>query len=130
MHWLGCAVFVECRSQTVSTVGKSVVVGNFVNVTSLLRYCNLRYVNILLGRVFFLSRDSCFSLIHFFDKINKWADMANLSENLRQEISDLKGDFACSYYIFKAYIPMFASIFKLPNDTEQQKHHKKQRYSL
>lgn len=42
LHWLGCAVFVACRETITPTVGQAFVEGNCVNLTSLLRHCNLR----------------------------------------------------------------------------------------
>lgn len=44
LHWLGCAIYVACRKETLPTVGQtgSVVKGNCVSLTRLLRLCNLR----------------------------------------------------------------------------------------
>ncbi|XP_031332886.1 retinoblastoma-like protein 2 isoform X2 [Photinus pyralis] len=99
LHWLGCAVFVACRKTTTPTVSRSTVEGNCVSLTSLLRHCNL-------------------SLTQFFNKITKWADMANLSEDFRQKIKRLEGNFAVSYNIFKKFTPIFNEIFKGPIDMD------------
>lgn len=42
LHWLGCAMFVACREATTTTVAQGTLEGNCVNLTSLLRNCNLR----------------------------------------------------------------------------------------
>ncbi|KAF5305107.1 hypothetical protein FQA39_LY09369 [Lamprigera yunnana] len=99
LHWLGCAVFVACRKSMTPTIGRTVMEGNCVSLTSLLRHCNL-------------------SLTQFFNKITKWAEMANLSEDFRQKIKRLEGNFAVSYNIFKKFTPIFNEIFKGPIDTE------------
>ncbi|KAF5271291.1 hypothetical protein FQR65_LT05306 [Abscondita terminalis] len=101
LHWLGCAVFVACRKTTTPTVNRTIVEGNCVSLTSLLRHCNL-------------------SLTQFFNKITKWADMANLSEDFRTKIKRLEGNFAVSYNIFKKFTPIFNEIFKEPIDIESR----------
>ncbi|XP_018323439.1 retinoblastoma-like protein 1 isoform X2 [Agrilus planipennis] len=109
LHWLGCSIFVACRRTTTLTVGRTVVEGNCVSLTSLLRYCNL-------------------SLTQFFNKITKWADMANMPDEFKQKIQRLEGNFAVSYNIFKMFAPIFNEIFKNPTDIEQTKHrNRKQR---
>ena len=55
-----------------------------------------------------------FSLIEFFKKIKKWADMANLPQEFRDRIDRLERNFAVSTVIFKKYRPIFMAIFRNP----------------
>lgn len=43
-HWLACAIYVACRNVTEHTVGDSetLIEGNLVSLTRLLRLCNIR----------------------------------------------------------------------------------------
>ncbi|KAK2166785.1 hypothetical protein LSH36_35g04056 [Paralvinella palmiformis] len=66
LHWLACALYVACRNTVVPTVGSGHVEGNFVSLTRLLRSTKL-------------------SLLEFFKKIRKWANMANLPQELREK---------------------------------------------
>lgn len=63
-------------------------------------------------------------MAHFFDKIKKWADMANLSGEFRQKINNLESNFAVAFNIFKEFQPMFMKVFKTPNDTDLPKLHR------
>lgn len=110
LHWLGCALYVACRKSTTPTVGRSSnVEGNLVSLTRLLRLCNL-------------------SLIQFFNKSKKWADMASLPPDFRDKIVRLERNFAVSMVIFKKFQPIFADMFAVPsNDAPRQTKSKKQR---
>jgi retinoblastoma-like protein 1 len=70
--------------------------GNGVSLTRLLRSCQL-------------------SLIQFFDKARKWADMNNLQRTLVDKIDKLERNFAVSNVIFKKYQPIFVDLFKDPS---------------
>jgi len=97
LHWLACALYDACRRSSVPTVGaQSTVEGNGVSLTRLLRNCSL-------------------SLIQFFDKARKWADMNNLKNNFVDKIEKLKRNFAVSHVIFKKYHPIFVHLFKDPS---------------
>lgn len=68
------------------------------------------------------------SLIQFFSKSKKWADMANLSLEFRDKISRLERNFAVSMVIFKKFQPIFNDMFVEPtNDQPRQVKSKKQR---
>ena len=71
-----------------------------------------------------------FSLIQFFNKMKKWSDMANLSQEFRDKVEKLERNFAVSTVIFKKFEPIFLDIFKSPADeTPRQPRSRKQRYS-
>ena len=70
---------------------------------------------IFLGAVTFVP-SFVFSLIEFFKKIKKWADMANLPQEFRDRIDRLERNFAVSTVIFKKYRPIFLDIFRNPAD--------------
>ena len=96
MHWLACALYVACHNSMVPTVGREgVIEGNGVSLTRLLRCCKL-------------------SLIQFFSKAKKWADMSNLNSPFRSKIDSLERNFAVCSVIFKKYGPIFVYIFKDP----------------
>jgi len=97
LHWLACALYVACRKTTVPTVGRQQTVeGNCVSLTRLLRSCRL-------------------SLIQFFNKARKWADMSNLKKEMREKIDKLERNFAVSNVIFKKYQPIFVDLFNDPS---------------
>ncbi|XP_035741130.1 retinoblastoma-like protein 1 isoform X3 [Vespa mandarinia] len=99
LHWIGCALYVACRKSSTPMVGRtgSSVEGNCVSLTRLLQLCNL-------------------PLIQFFTKSKSWADMANMSQDFREKIEKLEGNFSVSMVIFKKYQPIFTDIFKDPSD--------------
>ncbi|GFY72547.1 retinoblastoma-like protein 1 [Trichonephila inaurata madagascariensis] len=95
LHWLACALYVACRTCAVPTVKGSLVEGNYVSLTRLLRSCK-------------------FSLVQFFSKMKKWADMANLPKEMRDKVDRLERSFNVSTVIFKKFEPIFCDIFKDP----------------
>ena len=97
IHWLACALYVACRNSTLPTVGQAgaTIQGNGVSLTRLLRSSKL-------------------SLIEFFNKAQKWADMSNVKPEFRQKIELLERNFAVSNVIFKKYQPIFVGLFKDP----------------
>lgn len=74
---------------------EATVAGNGISLTRLLRSCKL-------------------SLIQFFNKAKKWADMSNLKKEFREKIDNLERNFAVSNVIFKKYQPIFVYLFKDP----------------
>ncbi|XP_077982360.1 retinoblastoma-like protein 1 [Glandiceps talaboti] len=103
LHWLACALYVSCRKCVVPTVGSSEAVeGNCVSLTRLLRSAKL-------------------SLIQFFNKMKKWEDMANLSQEFRDKVDRLERDFAVSTVIFKKFEPIFMDLFRSPAE-DQPRH--------
>ncbi|XP_067928982.1 retinoblastoma-like protein 1 [Watersipora subatra] len=96
LHWIACALYEACRQQTVPTIDNGEMEGNGVSLTQLLRTAKL-------------------SLIQFFNKIKKWADMANLPESFRSRVDKLERNFSVSTVIFKKYKPIFTSVFKDPD---------------
>ena len=97
IHWLACALYVACRNSSLPTVGQAgaTIQGNGVSLTRLLRSSKL-------------------SLIEFFNKAQKWADMSNVKPEFRQKIELLERNFAVSNVIFKKYQPIFVGLFKDP----------------
>jgi len=110
LHWLACALYVACRKGLTPTVGRnSYVEGNCVPLTSLLKLCNL-------------------SLVQFFIMMRKWADMANLSQDMRNKIDNLERNFNVTTIIFKKFRPIFLYVFKDPSsNTVKQSKNKKQK---
>ena len=82
LHWLACSLYVACRRGSVPTVGQGVHQGNGVSLTRLLRSTKL-------------------SLLMFFTKSRKWADMTNMSKEFREKIDRLERNFSVSNIIFK-----------------------------
>jgi retinoblastoma-like protein 1 len=58
---------------------------------------------------------SC-SLLEFFKKMKKWADMSNLPQEFRLKVESLEHNFAVSTVTFKKFEPIFLDIFKNPAD--------------
>lgn len=94
LHWIACALYVECRSGNVPTVAQtSRIEGNCVSLTRLLSICSI-------------------SLIEFFSKMKKWSDMANLNERMRQRIETIEKSFCVTAKVYEKYAQIFATIFK------------------
>ncbi|KAL0968597.1 hypothetical protein UPYG_G00269000 [Umbra pygmaea] len=102
IHWLACALYVACRT-AVPTVGKGTADGNYVSLSRILHYSEQ-------------------SLIEFFNKMKKWQDMANLSQDFRQSTEKLERNFTVSAVIFKKYVPIFKAIFKAPSEEQPRVH--------
>ncbi|XP_039590831.1 retinoblastoma-like protein 1 [Polypterus senegalus] len=97
VHWLVCSLYAACRKGFTPTVGKGVMEGNCVSLTRILRSAKL-------------------SLIQFFNKMKKWADMSNLSQTFRERIERLERNFEVSTVIFKKFEPIFLDMFQNPQD--------------
>ncbi|KAM8945912.1 retinoblastoma-like protein 2 [Pelodytes ibericus] len=102
MHWLACALYVACR-QTVPTVGQGTVEGNYVSLTRILSSSEL-------------------SLIEFFNKMKKWADMVDLPDAFRQKTDKLERNFTVSAVLFQKYGPIFQEIFKNPLEEQPRQY--------
>ncbi|XP_006639808.2 retinoblastoma-like protein 1 isoform X1 [Lepisosteus oculatus] len=94
-HWLACSLYAACRKGWTPTVGKGVMEGNCVSLTRILRSSKL-------------------SLIQFFSKMKKWADMSSLSREFRERIARLERNFEVSTVIFKKFEPIFVDMFQDP----------------
>ncbi|XP_041096013.1 retinoblastoma-like protein 1 [Polyodon spathula] len=97
IHWLACSLYAACRRGSTPTVGKGVMEGNFVSLTRILRSSKL-------------------SLIQFFSKMKKWADMSSLSQEFRERIERLERNFEVSTVIFKKFEPIFLDMFQNPQE--------------
>ncbi|XP_051884343.1 retinoblastoma-like protein 2 isoform X1 [Pristis pectinata] len=104
LHWLACALYVACR-KAIPSVGRGIVEGNCVSLRKILRCSEL-------------------SLIEFFNKMQKWADMANLSQELRERTEKLERNFIVSAVIFKKCKPIFCDIFKDPQEEPPPRQHR------
>ncbi|XP_072918384.1 retinoblastoma-like protein 1 isoform X2 [Hemitrygon akajei] len=93
LHWVACALYVACRKSITPTVGKGMMEGNGVSLTRILRSSKL-------------------SLIEFFSKMKKWADMANLSQDFRKRVEQLERNFEVSTVIFRKFQPIFLDMFQ------------------
>lgn len=70
-----------------------------------------------------------FSLIHFIGKSKKWADMINMTPELRRKIDKLEKNFAVSMVIFKKFKPIFMAMFNTIKDEQtKSRFSKKQKY--
>ncbi|XP_072307860.1 retinoblastoma-like protein 1 [Eucyclogobius newberryi] len=100
VHWLACALYAACRKGSVPTVGKGLMEGNCVSLTRILR------------------SSSKLSLIQFFSKMKKWADMSNLSQDFRLRMDRLERNFEVSTVIFRKFEPIFMDMFQNPQAAE------------
>nr|XP_033819171.1 retinoblastoma-like protein 1 isoform X1 [Geotrypetes seraphini] len=108
-HWLACALYVACRKSILPTVGRGIMEGNCVSLTRILRSAKL-------------------SLIQFFNKMKKWMDMSNLSQEFRERVESLERNFEVSTVIFKKFVPIFMNIFQNPyEDPPKLQRSRKQR---
>ncbi|KAM3878360.1 retinoblastoma-like protein 1 [Diretmus argenteus] len=99
IHWLACSLYAACRKGSTPTVGKGLMEGNCVSLTRILRTSKL-------------------SLIQFFSKMRKWADMSNLSQGFRLRMERLERNFEVSTVIFRKFEPIFMDMFQNPQGGE------------
>uniref|UniRef100_A0A3Q2CBU5 Retinoblastoma-like 1 (p107) n=1 Tax=Cyprinodon variegatus TaxID=28743 RepID=A0A3Q2CBU5_CYPVA len=99
VHWLACALYAACRKGSTPTVGKGLMEGNCVSLTRILRCAKL-------------------SLIQFFSKMRKWADMSSLSQDFRLRMDRLERNFEVSTVIFRKFEPIFSDLFANPQGSE------------
>ncbi|KAM9860284.1 retinoblastoma-like protein 1 [Aulostomus maculatus] len=99
VHWLACSLYAACRRGSTPTVGKGLMEGNCVSLTRILRSSKL-------------------SLIQFFSKMRKWADMSNLSQDFRLRMERLERNFEVSTVIFRKFEPIFMDMFQNPQGGE------------
>ncbi|KAK5873130.1 hypothetical protein PBY51_013771 [Eleginops maclovinus] len=99
VHWLACSLYAACRKGSIPTVGKGLMEGNCVSLTRILRTAKL-------------------SLIQFFSKMRKWADMSNLSQDFRLRMDRLERNFEVSTVIFRKFEPIFMDMFQNPQGGE------------
>ncbi|XP_040014805.1 retinoblastoma-like protein 1 [Xiphias gladius] len=99
VHWLACSLYAACRKGSTPTVGKGLMEGNCVSLTRILRSSKL-------------------SLIQFFSKMRKWADMSNLSQDFRLRMERLERNFEVSTVIFRKFEPIFMDMFQNPQGGE------------
>ncbi|XP_056292900.1 retinoblastoma-like protein 1 isoform X2 [Pseudoliparis swirei] len=95
VHWLACSLYAACRKGSTPTVGKGLMEGNCVSLTRILRTAKL-------------------SLIQFFSKMRKWADMSNLPQDFRLRMERLERNFEVSTVIFRKFEPIFMDMFQDP----------------
>ncbi|XP_047438939.1 retinoblastoma-like protein 1 [Mugil cephalus] len=99
VHWLACSLYAACRKGSTPTVGKGLMEGNCVSLTRILRSSKL-------------------SLIQFFSKMSKWADMSNLPQDFRLRMERLERNFEVSTVIFRKFEPIFMDMFQNPQGGE------------
>uniref|UniRef100_UPI0037E714A7 retinoblastoma-like protein 1 n=1 Tax=Semicossyphus pulcher TaxID=241346 RepID=UPI0037E714A7 len=99
VHWLACSLYAACRKGSTPTVGKGLMEGNCVSLTRILRTSKL-------------------SLIQFFSKMRKWADMSNLTQDFRLRMDRLERNFEVSTVIFRKFEPIFMDMFQNPQGGE------------
>ncbi|XP_034062173.1 LOW QUALITY PROTEIN: retinoblastoma-like protein 1 [Gymnodraco acuticeps] len=99
VHWLACSLYAACRKGSTPTVGKGLMEGNCVSLTRILRTAKL-------------------SLIQFFSKMRKWADMSSLSQDFRLRMDRLERNFEVSTVIFRKFEPIFMDMFQNPQGGE------------
>lgn len=97
LHWIACALYVECRNSNPQFVGHtSYVEGNCVSLTRLLSTCDI-------------------TLLDFFTKMKKWADMTNLNDLMRSRMEGIETSFCVTAQIYEKYTTIFSAVFKERN---------------
>ncbi|KAI4800233.1 hypothetical protein KUCAC02_013414 [Chaenocephalus aceratus] len=92
-------VLLNTKKGSTPTVGKGLMEGNCVSLTRILRTAKL-------------------SLIQFFSKMRKWADMSSLSQDFRLRMDRLERNFEVSTVIFRKFEPIFMDMFQNPQGGE------------
>lgn len=52
-----------------------------------------------------------FSVLEFFEKLNKWADMINAGRRLQEYVSRIQASLAVSTVVYKKFLPIFRRVF-------------------
>lgn len=63
-----------------------------------------------------------FSLMQFFNKIKRWAEMTKMNEEFHKKIETLQSKVAVAFNIFQKYSPIFKEIFNPFTDTDSKQH--------
>ncbi|XP_055384271.1 retinoblastoma family protein-like [Condylostylus longicornis] len=103
-HWLCCALYAACRDSFTPTVGSagSVIKGNCVSLTKLLRSCQI-------------------SISEFLTKIRKWIEFTKLSQSFINQIERLERSFGISCVLYHKYNETFQKMFILPENDKKTK---------
>uniref|UniRef100_A0A182J8T3 Uncharacterized protein n=1 Tax=Anopheles atroparvus TaxID=41427 RepID=A0A182J8T3_ANOAO len=107
-HWMCCALYVACL-QELPAVGRSdhYIQGNGVNITNLLRQCNIR-------------------IQEFFSKMGDWCAVTSLPARLRQSFESLRHEFDVSFIAYSGFNKDFPRMFNEANITpDEPKRNKK-----
>jgi len=119
-----CHSILSIRISTVLCYPQSVLVWSLVNSVETAAYKLIVNFPVLLTVAL-----CCFSLIEFFKKMKKWADMASLPQEFRDKIERLERNFAVSMVTFKKFEPIFLDIFENPaKDPPRPPKSRKQKY--
>lgn len=89
LHWLSVSLYVSCRKNKYLLK----CLNNPISISRLLKSSN----NL--------------SLLKFFDKLNKWQDMENLPDSIRNKIDQIQNSFHISSIIFEKYSNIFIYLF-------------------
>ena len=57
-----------------------------------------------------------FSVLEFFDKLNKWVEMISGPRRLQEHISRVQATLAVSTVIYKKYLPIVRALFRIHTD--------------
>lgn len=61
------------------------------------------------------------SVLEFFDKLAKWVEMINGPRRLHESINRVQSTLAVSIVIYKKYLPIFRSMFRIYKPIEDKK---------
>lgn len=70
------------------------------------------------------------SLIQFFSKMRKWADMSKLSQDFRLRMERLERNFEVSTVIFRKFEPIFMDMFQNPQGTDPPRQPRSRKHRL
>ncbi|KFB51422.1 hypothetical protein ZHAS_00019901 [Anopheles sinensis] len=107
-HWMCCSLYVACL-QELPSVGCTdhYIRGNGVNITNLLRQCNIR-------------------IQEFFNKMTDWCAVTSLPTRLRQCFENLRHEFDVSMTAYYSFNKDFPRVFNEANITpDEPKRNKK-----
>lgn len=84
----------------------------------LLKTCDIRYF-FKNQSIFAYSKN--FSVLEFFDKLAKWVEMIGGSRRLHESVNRVQSTLAVSIVIYKKYLPIFRSMFRIQKPKEGDK---------